>query len=58
MVFSYSVSAGLDKGIKLLSDINVGLAIILLGFFLFAGPTAFIVNQAFDGLGRHVPKLH
>ena len=58
VVFSYSVSAGLDKGIKLLSDINVGLAIILLGFFLFAGLTAFIVNQAFDGLYRHVPKLH
>ncbi len=49
-VFSYSVSAGLDKGIKLLSDINVVLAIVLLGFILFAGPTGFIFNQAFDSL--------
>ena len=49
-VFSYSVSAGLDKGIKLLSDINVGLAILLMGFFFFMGPTAFITNQAFDGI--------
>jgi betaine/carnitine transporter, BCCT family len=49
-VFSYSVSAGLDKGIKLLSDINVALAILLMGFFLFMGPTAFITNQAFDGI--------
>jgi len=49
-VFSFSVSAGLDKGIKLLSDINVVLAIVLLSFLLLAGPTSFIVNQAFDSL--------
>jgi len=49
-MFSFSVSAGLDKGIKLLSDINVGLAILLLGFIFFAGPTSFIINQAFDSL--------
>ena len=50
-LFSYSVSAGLDKGIKLLSDINVGLAILLLGFIALAGPTHFILNQALDSLG-------
>ena len=49
-IFSYSVSAGLDKGIKLLSDINVGLAIALLGALLFMGPTSFIINQAMDSL--------
>lgn len=49
-VFSYSVSAGLDKGIKLLSDINAGLAILLLGALLFLGPTSFIINQAMDSL--------
>ena len=49
-VFSYSVSAGLDKGIKLLSDINVGLAIALLGALLVMGPTNFIINQAMDSL--------
>ena len=49
-VFSLSVGAGLDKGIKRLSDINVGLAIALLGFILVAGPSAFIINQAFDSL--------
>ena len=50
-LFSYSVSAGLDKGIKLLSDINVGLAIVLLLFVALAGPTGFIMNQAADSLG-------
>ncbi len=51
IMFSISVSAGLDKGIKRLSDINVGLAIVLLAFLLFSGPTSFIINQAFDSLG-------
>ena len=50
ILFSYSVSAGLDKGIKMLSDINAGLALILLGFIALVGPTSFIVNQAFDSL--------
>jgi BCCT family betaine/carnitine transporter len=50
VMFSLSVGAGLDKGIKLLSDINVVLAILLLGFVLFVGPTSFIINQAFDSL--------
>jgi BCCT family betaine/carnitine transporter len=49
-MFSLSVGAGLDKGIKRLSDINVVLAILLLGFVLVAGPTSFIINQAFDSL--------
>jgi BCCT family betaine/carnitine transporter len=50
-LFSYSVSAGLDKGIKFLSDINVGLAIVLLVFIAAVGPTGFIMNQASDSLG-------
>ena len=51
IVFSASVSAGLDKGIKRLSDINLILATALLAFFLFVGPTSFIINQTFDSLG-------
>ena len=49
-LFSYSVSAGLDKGIKKLSDINAILAIILLLAIALLGPLSFIVNQAFDSL--------
>ena len=50
IIFSYSVSAGLDKGIKLLSDVNVLLAIVLLFFIAAVGPTSFIINQGFDSL--------
>jgi len=50
-VFSVSVSMGLDKGIKRLSDLNVGLAIGLLTFILLVGSTGFILNYATDSLG-------
>jgi BCCT family betaine/carnitine transporter len=50
VMFSLSVGAGLDKGIKRLSDINVVLAIVLLGFIMAVGPSSFIINQAFDSL--------
>ena len=51
IVFSISVSMGLDKGIKRLSDLNVWLSLALFIIVLLTGPTAFIVNQATDGLG-------
>lgn len=42
--FIVSSTSGLMKGIKLLSNINTKIFIILLLFVLFAGPTAFICN--------------
>ena len=48
--FSYSVSQGLDKGIKLLSDINAWLAIVLLAFIWLAGSPGFVITQAFESV--------
>ena len=50
-VFSYSVSQGLDKGIKLLSDINAWLAVVLLAFIWFAGSPGFVVSQGLESVG-------
>ncbi len=50
-LFVFSVWLGLQKGIKRLSDINLFLAIGLLLFILFAGPTLFLVKTSFNGLG-------
>jgi len=50
-LFVFSVWLGLQKGIKRLSDINLFLAIGLLLFILFAGPTLFIVKTSLNGLG-------
>ena len=39
-----SVLSGVGKGIKWLSNINMVLSILLLGFFILFGPTAFFVG--------------
>ncbi|MGI9270797.1 MAG: BCCT family transporter [Woeseiaceae bacterium] len=50
-LFVFSVWLGLQKGIKRLSDINLFLAIGLLLFILFAGPTLFLVKTSLNGVG-------
>ena len=39
----FSVYRGLDKGVKVLSNINLGLALVLLAFIVLAGPTSKII---------------
>ena len=50
-IFAFSAYSGLKKGIKVLSDINVWLAIALLLFILIVGPTLFILKTTTNGLG-------
>ena len=50
-LFSASVWMGLRRGIKRLSDINLGLALALLAFVLIAGPTIFILKTSVESVG-------
>jgi len=52
-----SVVRGLDGGVKILSEINMGLAFLLLLFVLFAGPTATILSIFWDGLISYASYL-
>lgn len=52
-----SVLAGLDAGVKRLSEINMVLAVILLGFVLIVGPTLAIVTGFFSNLGAYLEYL-
>ncbi|WP_439886874.1 BCCT family transporter [Pseudomonas sp. MBLB4123] len=52
-----SVMAGLDKGVKRLSEINMVLALLLLLFIIIAGPTLAIVTGFFSNLGSYVVNL-
>jgi glycine betaine transporter len=52
-----STYTSLDKGIKWLSNINVVLAIALLLFVLFAGPTAFLMRCLTDATGGYLTSL-
>ncbi len=50
-IFTMSTLLGLKKGIQVLSRINVYIAIIMLAYGLFAGPTIFIFENMTFSLG-------
>ncbi len=52
-----SVVRGLDGGVKVLSEINMGLAFLLLLFVLIVGPTAAILTGFFDSLVAYFKYL-
>ena len=52
-----SVLAGLDKGVKVLSEINMVMALVLLLFVIAVGPTMDIVGGFFSGLGNYMADL-
>lgn len=52
-----SVVRGLDGGVKVLSEINMGLALLLLVFVLIAGPTLAILTGFADYLLAYVEYL-
>ena len=52
-----SVVAGLDGGVKRLSEINMGLAGIFMIFVLIAGPTIYILSGFTQNLGSYLTIL-
>ena len=53
----FSVVAGLDAGVKRLSEINMALAALLLLFVILIGPTLAIATGFFEYLGAYVVNL-
>lgn len=53
----YSAVSGLDKGVRILSNINISAAIVLLLFILFAGPTVFIIGSFTEGIGNYLSSF-
>ena len=51
IIFGASVYSGLEKGIKVLSDINLWLIIVILGFTFLFGPTVFILTTFTNSVG-------
>ncbi|MGE4652575.1 MAG: BCCT family transporter [Myxococcota bacterium] len=52
LVFATSVILGLQRGIRILSDLNLGLAFALLAFVLVAGDTLFILQMSTSAVGH------
>jgi choline/glycine/proline betaine transport protein len=49
--------SGVEKGVRWMSDINMLLAIALLLFMLFAGPTQYLLNALMQNLGDYLGNV-
>ena len=54
---SISVATGLDKGVKLLSNLNIIGSIVLLVFLFIVGPTLKIIEHLTESFGFYVASL-
>lgn len=52
-----SVVTGLDKGVRRLSELNLGLAVLLLMLVLVTGPTVFILQTFVQNTGSYLSDL-
>ena len=52
-----SVVRGLDGGVKLLSEVNMILALVLLAFIFLVGPTSDIITTLFSGAAAYVTQF-
>jgi choline/carnitine/betaine transport len=52
-----SIVLGLDKGIKRLSNINIGMAVGLMLFVLLAGSTVFLLREIFETVGLYLTNI-
>lgn len=52
-----SVVSGLGNGVRRLSELNMILAAVLMGFVLLVGPTLFILNSFVETVGYYVASL-
>ena len=52
-----STAVGVDRGIKLLSNINMAVAVLMVIFIAVFGPTAFIFETVVDSFGSYVTQL-
>ncbi|OXS79978.1 glycine betaine uptake BCCT transporter [Domibacillus enclensis] len=57
VLFIMSALSGLGKGIKILSNTNMVLAIALLVLMLILGPTMFILNMFTDTIGSYLQNI-
>jgi choline/carnitine/betaine transport len=52
-----SIVAGLDKGVKLLSNLNIGMAVALMVFVLVTGSTLFLLRGMVETFGLYLSNL-
>ncbi|WP_108501825.1 BCCT family transporter [Paracoccus indicus] len=56
-VATTSIVAGLDKGVKILSNVNIGMAVGLMVFVLVTGSTLFLLRGMVETVGLYLSNL-
>lgn len=57
ILFMLSAISGIGRGIKWLSNANIAVAVLLLLFFLFMGPTTFLLDLFTSTIGTYIQTL-
>lgn len=57
VLYLISATTGLDKGVKILSNVNIALAVLLMLAVLFIGPTAYLLDLFVQSVGNYFQKL-
>ena len=52
-----SVASGLNKGIRILSEMNLSLALLLMMFVLLVGPTSFLLQTFVQNTGLYLSEI-
>ena len=52
-----SAVSGLDKGVRRLSEFNLSLSFVLLGFVIIAGPTVYLFQALSENIGGYLSNL-
>ncbi len=54
VIATISVLTGVNKGIRILSELNMQLTALIIGFFVIFGPTAYVLGSFFTNLGDYL----
>ena len=54
IIATASVLTGLDRGIRILSELNMHLTILILGLFIVFGPTAYVLGAFVTNIGDYL----
>ena len=57
LLATLSVASGLNKGIRILSELNLTLAVLLLLFVLVLGPTVFLLQTFVQNTGSYLSEI-
>ncbi|MGL6039578.1 MAG: BCCT family transporter, partial [Deefgea sp.] len=52
-----SAASGVGKGVRILSELNLGLAITLMAFVLIAGPTLYLLGAFSENIGNYLTNI-